>query len=412
MNADIPSQSFRWGHAGWGDDHTTIMTLTASGVLNVDGEIQVWETPVSLEGHTHSDITDSITSVSGALQSQIDNLDNTYATDVELATVSGALNSKIDTIQSTQGGLIYWLANTASDIGGYELMLTAPSSGTVDVDTKIITSTSGVVLIGSYITASGTPNTTIIPAGIWDFEVYGEVDNINANTYFIARVYKYTVSGTETLLFSTQSASIENTTTAPIYFDTYQQAFSLNGSDRLVCKIYGQTTSSQNITLRYYYQGTETYSHFHTPVQVIVVGNHGLLEGLGDDDHPQYLLKTDFTVASGNIVNQIPTDFATDSDLAAVSGSIMDTITTVSGDIVSQIPTDYYTQSEVDDVVSTASGSITTSGVLYGPQVDTLYFGNPTTSGTWRLTVADGKMALQLYNGAIYETATTWSGVG
>jgi hypothetical protein len=41
------------------------------------------------------------------------------------------------------------------------------------------------------------------------------------------------------------------------------------------------------------------------------VTDHGSLLGLLDDDHPQYLTRTDFTTYSGAIVDQIPTDYYT-----------------------------------------------------------------------------------------------------
>jgi len=34
-------------------------------------------------------------------------------------------------------------------------------------------------------------------------------------------------------------------------------------------------------------------------------GDHGLLTGLGDDDHPQYLLKTDLVIDGGNFADSM-----------------------------------------------------------------------------------------------------------
>lgn len=44
------------------------------------------------------------------------------------------------------------------------------------------------------------------------------------------------------------------------------------------------------------------------------VSDHGSLTGLEDDDHTQYLLRTDFTTSSGDIVSQINTDNISEGD--------------------------------------------------------------------------------------------------
>jgi hypothetical protein len=148
-----------------------------------------------------------------------------------------------------------------------------------------------------------------------------------------------------------------------------------------------------------------------------------------DEDPHMYTWWTgDYTMVSGTELMTL-----TESGILTVASGIYVNSTAVSLEGHSH-EGDYYTEAEMDGIISTVSGSlheeintfsgtiytslvdmsesITTSGVFYSPQVDTLYFGPPTSSGTWRFTVDDGKMKLQLYNGADWDTATSWSGVG
>jgi len=120
--------------------------------------------------------------------------------------------------------------------------------------------------------------------------------------------------------------------------------------------------------------------------------NHGELGGLLRNDHPQYLLEEDYlidyaTLASGIADNTaliitvsgvlqtqidnntllitttsgwVVDNYVSNDTMTTISGDIVDQIptdyytqgqiTTISGDIVAQIPTDFYTQSEVDTI--------------------------------------------------------------
>ena len=61
----------------------------------------------------------------------------------------------------------------------------------------------------------------------------------------------------------------------------------------------------------------------------------------GDHTHDnRYYTEAEITTISGNIVDQIPSDFYSQAE-----------ITTISGNIVDQIPTDFYTTGEVDTIV-------------------------------------------------------------
>jgi hypothetical protein len=152
-----------------------------------------------------------------------------------------------------------------------------------------------------------------------------------------------------------------------------------------------------------------------------------LSEGRDEEDYDPYAFtwtSGDWTATSGVLMT------LTESGVLTVSGSlyvngvavsldghthedVLEEITTVSGYLQDQIDLLYnYDDTTLSGHFQEQIDNITTSGTFYSPQVDTFYFGPPTSSGTWRFTVDDGKMKLQLYNGADWDTATSWSGVG
>lgn len=96
-----------------------------------------------------------------------------------------------------------------------------------------------------------------------------------------------------------------------------------------------------------------------------IVLDHGALTGLSDDDHTQYLLRTDFTTYSGAIVAQIPTDYVSDTEMTTISGDLVtgyqSYADTISGALSSEIDSDISTlsgvlSSEIDSDISTLSG--------------------------------------------------------
>ena len=98
------------------------------------------------------------------------------------------------------------------------------------------------------------------------------------------------------------------------------------------------------------------------------------------------------------------------SGLPAVSDYISDSeMTTISGDIVAQIPSlSGYATEVYANGVGTA---ITMSGTLTAPEiVEAVYFGDATTSGSWRLRVDNFVMKLEQYSGAEWQEATSWDG--
>jgi hypothetical protein len=121
--------------------------------------------------------------------------------------------------------------------------------------------------------------------------------------------------------------------TAPAVLDTLGELSDAIGDDpNFITTVTSGLTvhkSSSDHDGRYYTEG-EVNS-----ISGAIVGQIPSLAG--------YATTIELTTTSGDIVNQIPTDYVSDSEM-----------TTVSGDIVDQIPTDYISDSEM----TTISGDI------------------------------------------------------
>jgi hypothetical protein len=94
------------------------------------------------------------------------------------------------------------------------------------------------------------------------------------------------------------------------------------------------------------------------------VYGHGELSGLDQDDHPQYMLRTDFTTYSGSLQSEIDTK-ATITQLTTTSGALVSytnsAVSTLSGSLQSQIAglgDEYATDAELASVSGVLQGEI------------------------------------------------------
>jgi hypothetical protein len=143
-----------------------------------------------------------------------------------------------------------------------------------------VASGDGQKLLVSLITNYGQPAITSIPVGVWRFNTFYAIDSANGVTTFVYKLYKRSNGGTETLIFSTTSDELTNTSLAnpELFISNYAftSVYYLDAADRLVLKIYVQTTHSSNITVYYYYEGTDHYSMLSTGIYEGSQGASGL----------------------------------------------------------------------------------------------------------------------------------------
>ena len=156
------------------------------------------------------------------------------------------------------GGQIYYLNISNTQDGYYEFSPT-PTSGIE----QIISATTGstqTVYIGGFLTPSNIPNLTQLPIGIVGFYLHAKTGSVSAAFNIYVELYKRSSGGTETLLLTTETVPVVSTTTQMYISDAYFSGATLDLTDRLLVKIYGQNTSNSTETIYLYSEGSNEYS--------------------------------------------------------------------------------------------------------------------------------------------------------
>jgi hypothetical protein len=184
------------------------------------------------------------------------------------------------------GGIVYYLnfANTSgiAPVSGLPTSPVAPSQlgRNYSVGSGSITSTNltqgSYSLICGFVTASGDPGLTNIPAGLWDFNIWADIigDSGGINqTQFQVRIYKYnSANGTYTSLANSDDVYIYDPVTIAQYVAnvTMPQATILE-TDRIYVELWAQKNVHQSREIRFYF-GSLHPSHVHTTLPS-VAGN-------------------------------------------------------------------------------------------------------------------------------------------
>lgn len=124
--------------------------------------------------------------------------------------------------------------------------------------------------IDGYITNTGDPGRTTIPAGTWSFNIYASTSSVAAGRISTVRagVVKYALNGTETLLFDAGNTAALTTSPA-LYTITYSQSadITLLTTDRLIVRFWGvQNATAGTVAITYYYAGTSRATYITTPI--------------------------------------------------------------------------------------------------------------------------------------------------
>jgi len=205
-------------------------------------------------------------------------------------------------------------------------------------------------LIAGIINPAGTSITTL-DAGRWVLHGWGYASLIGAR--FIAKIYKRSAAGSETLLFSV-NGNILGTTLGQEDKESVQPEYTLASTDRLLIKLYAQTDSTHDITVYYYDYGTDHYTFISTPLTT----GHNFLKGVQGGKTGQYyhvdsacyytLTRTDTT---GVIINRVGTLGIVDSVAHAKTAVTATTAGTVT------------TNANLSGVI-TSAGNVTSVGTL------------------------------------------------
>jgi hypothetical protein len=137
------------------------------------------------------------------------------------------------------------------------------------------------------ITDPGVPDATSLLKGLRRYRVYSYVSGASGTTVLNFTFFKRSSTGVETILYSVESADINDlTVTEQLVGYVSTSDFSLVSTDRVGVNVYGKTDHSANIFLHFVYEGTTHASHLESgyyecaEVDTSNAGANGILFGL------------------------------------------------------------------------------------------------------------------------------------
>lgn len=179
-------------------------------------------------------------------------------------------------------GRIWYFRQTDSDISGYEsLQPDTPDADPQDDMTTVVINTGGQSIIEEFASDAGDPALTEIPAGEYEFRYWAYVSDASGATNLVFKIYKRNTSGTETLLFEIDSPEI-NALSSNYYTALYVAVtpFAIAETDRIVAKVYAETTHTSNVTAHFLHSGG-TPSNIRTAVTLGYAGPQGATGATG-----------------------------------------------------------------------------------------------------------------------------------
>ena len=155
------------------------------------------------------------------------------------------------------GNVNLFFSNEWSDIPGYYILDQKPKLGEQQILSESLTSASGDVLLGAFITPQGKPGVPFLMPGYTRYRTFHSTTTLGAfgtNTVFF-RFYNRSLDGTETRIYyeDAQTAIDISSTTLTEFSVPYAKRnyITLFTGDRFVVKAYAKTTSgiARNITM-------------------------------------------------------------------------------------------------------------------------------------------------------------------
>jgi hypothetical protein len=252
------------------------------------------------------------------------------------------------------GGLTYFLNfQNTTDITpttGLPTTPVPPSQLGISYSTGSGTTISNDLTQGSYslvcgfVTISGTPNLTNIPAGLWDFNIWAAVTGATGQTnqtQFQIRVYKYTSGGTYTSLANSDDVYIYDPTNIAQYIGnvTIPQT-TLLLSDRIYVELWAQKNVNQIRQVQFYF----------------------------DSLHPSHVLTTIPSVAGTGVVKvvngvfQSPASTIVNDDVSSTAAITVSKLSMSTSKILGRTTAGTGSVEEIGLTVSGSSGSASLSG--------------------------------------------------
>jgi hypothetical protein len=165
----------------------------------------------------------------------------------------------------------YYLDKTASAVAGFYRLMPSLVSAVEVVQSAVTNVGLGDVLIAKFISESGSPGTTIIPAGPWVFDLWRYVSAAAGATKIRVRVKKRDAGGVETELFNFLTGEVNDLAVTLEQVTSTQPAIILLDTDRIEAWFYALTDSIPDVTVSLTHNGTTHYSFLRLPSGVPAV---------------------------------------------------------------------------------------------------------------------------------------------
>lgn len=188
------------------------------------------------------------------------------------------VNGVVENTVSAGRGVNFFPTINTSDISNYYLFEQQPVVHE-EVDLYTVCNNNKVLLI-QFISPEGEKFTKL-DAGVWTVNSWSYASDINSS--IILEVYKRSLGGSESLLFSIEQDEL-STVLSQYIVSTIQPEYSMLDTDRVVLKYYAKTTNLYNTTVHIVGGGADHYSYLVTPLTV----DHNSLSGLQGGQLDQY----------------------------------------------------------------------------------------------------------------------------
>ncbi len=163
------------------------------------------------------------------------------------------------------GGEVYYLNKSQTQSSYYEFSPIGTSAPQQQLSQLI--NGGDTELVGAFLTPTGYPNATIVPAGYWTFYIHGFKYLPFSSFDIFCEIYTLTTGGTETLLLTTDTVPLTSVSpnTTMVLTDGYYNGGTIDSTDRILVKIYATNTSFQTDTVVVLTEGQQHYSYGITP---------------------------------------------------------------------------------------------------------------------------------------------------
>jgi hypothetical protein len=235
-------------------------------------------------------------------------------------------------------------------------------------------------LLCSFVTASGNPQVTNIPAGLWDFNVWASVDSASAIQCSIRAVvniynpnnstYRYLASTDNVYLYETDTIAqyILNATVPQTGIQSYE---------RIYIELFGKKYTTNNRTITLYFDSYRP-SHVHTTIPSIAGdGVVKVVNGVfqspatgifdADVDNAANIAQSKIANLSSDLTTIRNTGTALDTKIGALSGTLTNNYLTTSSasTTYATIANLASTGSTLDTKINTLSGYVTGANATF-----------------------------------------------